>query len=479
MLGLLIIGTLAASISDTNAPDPPHPVVGGSEAHTCEFASTVAIFGEGGCSGTLIHPELVAYAGHCPVVEAAVFGENIESPQLTVPIVECARPDDYVPGSHTDYRVCRLEAPVADVPVTEPLVGCDRQRLAQGDAAFVVGFGRDTAGGPDIDGVVGRKRYLAATMSGFAYDGRLLRALPDAMSDSACYGDSGGSLLVQGHDGSWRLAGVTVAASCSETGNESDHASAVEMASFAESAFGLDVMPCYDDTMRWSPTAECARLLAVAPGSGGATWADGCAAAAAGASAGCGPAYGDPADTEPPVLTLVVDEDVALDVPISLVADVDDDWPIRTVTITVTEAQGTETGLDLVELSRPPWRVDNVILPIGAWTVTASAEDWSGNVATQEASVVVGGDDGSTTEGTNGTSGSSTGTADSEGDDGTTGGVETGTTTDTSGEDTGVAPQEDDSGSSAGCGCKAEHPGPSGAVGWASLALLLAVRRRR
>jgi len=57
--------------------EPSH-VYGGEPSATCNWPSTVFL---GGCSGTLIHPEVVMYAGHCgDVIPEVFFGEDFSNP---------------------------------------------------------------------------------------------------------------------------------------------------------------------------------------------------------------------------------------------------------------------------------------------------------------------------------------------------------------------------------------------------------------
>src|SRR5690606_20280045 len=45
------------------APESTPLIYGGQATETCEWPSTVSMAGN--CTGTLVHPEIVFYAGHC------------------------------------------------------------------------------------------------------------------------------------------------------------------------------------------------------------------------------------------------------------------------------------------------------------------------------------------------------------------------------------------------------------------------------
>ena len=60
------------------------PIYGGSKVKQCGWPTTVAL---GGCTGTLVHPELVIFAAHCMQGSSgpskATFGDNENSPAFS------------------------------------------------------------------------------------------------------------------------------------------------------------------------------------------------------------------------------------------------------------------------------------------------------------------------------------------------------------------------------------------------------------
>ena len=69
------------------------------------------------CSGTLVHPEIVVYAAHCPLALAVSFGEGSVGIGLArvVPVDHCMKKTDADVIGPDDYAYCKLAEPVTDV----------------------------------------------------------------------------------------------------------------------------------------------------------------------------------------------------------------------------------------------------------------------------------------------------------------------------------------------------------------------------
>ncbi len=460
---------LLALTGGYTVPTPePLPVIGGEVAEACEWPTTVLM---SGCSGTLVHPEIVLYAAHCPGANNVRFGT--EGDDRTVQTVSCAAAPEY-PATGFDYAYCRLAQPVTDVPIVPIMMGCERDQLEVGTRAWLVGFGNTTNGG----GGFGTKRWIEGEVAGFPADGKQIGVFYDDPDTGICNGDSGGSAFAQLDDGTWRLFGIasTVPGSC---GGSSQHIPAWAAAAWIEEETGLDITPCHDADGAWNPGPACGAFPTNPGGGNGLSWATGCGPGPVGEVAQtCGAPNGEPQDVEPPTLSFVspasgVHPGPEFETRIEL--DVTDDSGILDVSIAF--ADETQALFEA-----PPYAIPSVVFPEGTWEIVATARDWSGNVAEASVTLAVGeqaddssgGDDDSGAAETSGTGGGTSatttpGTTSGQGDgDGSTTDASDGPETDTS---TGGADEAD-----AGCGCTQR----SGAPGSLLLLLgLVALRRRR
>lgn len=117
------------------------PIYGGQLAATCQWPTTV-LLPSAGCSGTLVHPQIIITAAHCGTkISNAVLGEDQKKPARTLPIEYCKVFQGENGPSRTDYAFCKLKAPVTDVPIVPILMGCETQVLQKGQKVIVAGFG--------------------------------------------------------------------------------------------------------------------------------------------------------------------------------------------------------------------------------------------------------------------------------------------------------------------------------------------------
>lgn len=248
-------------------PTPTAPIYGGEIVADCGWPTTVEV---DGCTGTLVHPEIVITAAHCVLTPGANtpinFGENWSASARTV-TAQCQPHPEYNDGDSfgRDIAFCRLTTPVDDVPLVPVLMGCGTQALTGGQEVAVVGFGvaDDSAGD-------GPKRQVFTTINSMADD----EAFVGGGGKDSCQGDSGGPVYMPMADGSWRVFGITsYGGDCGGGGYYSLMHVGVP---WIEQTSGVDITPCHDANGDWNPGPSCGQAP-TAPHVGAGDWATGCA----------------------------------------------------------------------------------------------------------------------------------------------------------------------------------------------------------
>ncbi len=462
---------LAASLASTRAaadvdalqdraPDPD-AIYGGGPAPACAWPTTVSL---GGCTGTLVHPQVVIYAAHCGSISEVFFGDSIYEQGNTVYPELCEVYPGGGPGGGNDWAVCKLSEAVTDFAPTPPLMGCETEMLVEGQEVWLVGFGNTD------DGNFGVK-YQAQTTFGYIQNDE---AFVGGGGVDTCQGDSGGPVYIQLEDGSWRAFGITsYGDGCGGGGWYSMMHTGMQ---WFEDTTGVDITPCHDADGTWNPGPECTGF-ATSPGQGSGSWPACGGGEVSGPSASCGAPYGGGGDdTTPPTVSITRPTDgtelhsdpatgrAQVDVDISAA----DDFGVAKV----------ELAIDGTPLAQPdmgePWAFV-VNLEPGVYTLTAIATDFAGN-QTESAQVDVGVDeqppsgDGADAGESGDGDGSDAGSLDG-GDDGSEDGADDGGDVPRPALPQGFGLD----GAGDGCGCK----GGAGQGGAALLFVGLALARRR
>jgi MYXO-CTERM domain-containing protein len=240
------------------------------------------------CSGALIHPEVVVYAGHCGTNYSQIrFGDDNGS-GYTVATASCVRHPMWNGSfSEWDYAICTLAEPVADIAIVPPLMGCETDILVPNRPVVMVGWGRNTE-----NGGAGTKRAVDGVISSLMFSGNSIALDGAGPQQGLCPGDSGGPTYIQLDDGSWRQLGVHHAASPScefaDGGTDKRLYNAVD---WIESETGFDVTPCHDADGTWNPGPGCT-AFPLDPISGGTGWPTCPAGPLSGPSRTCGAGIG-------------------------------------------------------------------------------------------------------------------------------------------------------------------------------------------
>lgn len=386
----LVLGGLVACapLASEDRSRAAQHILSGDALEACDWPMVVALDRE--CSGVLVHPELVLFAGHCGAdLREALFGANSDEPVARATLERCAVHPDAKPGGRDDFGFCWLARPM-NLPLVPIATGCEVAEVEPAAEVTLVGFG--------LEGNFGRFGVKRQGRVRITEVGNVIST--EGGSVDGCEGDSGGPVFIRTSTGAWRLLAIQsagLADGC--VGSGGLHALAANALSWLELETGLDVSPCSDPLGAWGAGPRCTGFPtnpAHTLPSGGESTGDLCSAEAAlePPSSACGPAFSENApDARPPRLIIVApsadsliesDESGTAHVHVSI--DVDDAGSgVRSVSLTLSTPE-QNTLRRLREL--PPFDFD-FEAPIGVWQLTALATDHAGNAATSATSLVV------------------------------------------------------------------------------------------
>jgi hypothetical protein len=374
---------------------------GGHEPGSCDWPAVVAL--DLGCSGTLVHPEIVVYAAHCGQgVHEVSFGPNVDAPRLVVATDHCEAHPEAALGNGYDVAFCVLAEPVEHLPPLRIGAGCELDALRAATSATLVGFGLDRDAG-----LFGTKRSGEVLLSGVTGDPNAPADLVVAGGDvGSCAGDSGAPLVVDISAGARttsrqeRLIGVVSAADTAACSPATDHYSYLPpLLPWLESASGRDLTPCFDADGTWNPNPRCTESPSQLVSADAEPHAATCATVVnplAFAST-CGAAFPRErlADVTPPAVALSVplerevllpDDEVALELAVEVSAS-DADSGVARVRFELADDRGEVRAERRDEV--PPYRLERLRLPPGAWNLRAVARDHAQNESEARRSIVV------------------------------------------------------------------------------------------
>ncbi|MGH1342624.1 MAG: S1 family peptidase [Nannocystales bacterium] len=211
-MALLLLGTLLAFGLGGSSP-LPLPVVGGEPAPELAFEAVMEFENPliGGCTGTLVRPDLLLTAGHCFPEGTTLQALSVSRPpSLGGGLVEVesfgTHPDMCLTCDRDefDYGYIRFQEALA-VPPLEIITDQDLwdASLYKGAEVTVVGWGNV----PERGGLRGERWRVEVPIRGFTSTG--IEFIAGGDGKDSCGGDSGGPALVLGDDGTWKVAGVT------------------------------------------------------------------------------------------------------------------------------------------------------------------------------------------------------------------------------------------------------------------------------
>lgn len=257
---------LLGSTSELQAQTPAPPVFGGELSKDCAWPTVVLVHmfypekpeGQqyGLCTGTLVHPKVVIFASHCGDAIGVSVGQDRHAPKRIREFAKVGRNPEWKNHpkyTKVDWAYAVLKEPLEGAATIPIAYGCELDMVQkQGQDVRLVGYSDNGASGaaPDPDAFIQRwaKAKIAKIGGGVMIAG--------AQGVGVRSGDSGGPILTQLKDGTWRTVGIISRADGSAA------AVTKEMVQWLNKETGIDVVPCFDDDGKPTEGKACDELRA-------------------------------------------------------------------------------------------------------------------------------------------------------------------------------------------------------------------------
>lgn len=379
-VGGLMVPTRAGASVEPDAPQSR--IAHGERAGECALPAVVSLKMGNTCTGTLIHPQVILYAAHCRNLRRVILGENGRGPVITeikksVTHPEFSQSNSSGPkGAAIDWAVGVLEEPVKGVPVI-PLAYAgelDKHQKA-GQSVVLTGYGK-TEQGMSSTNLIWTSAKIEQVSNGSitTVKGR----------QNACSGDSGGPVLVQLEDGSWRVLGImtnlgpTLNDCGKDTGYNRMSQVRREMVEWLEKQTGFDLTPCYDADGKVDRSESCKNLFAGDLKAPSGSWSKNCADAKVVKEPKLLPVGGEeePKDkTDPKVEIKKLNQDsIKVGESIEIEVEASDDQELKEVSLYIDDKKVKSWKDEPYEFE---WKAKSA----GEVSIHATAEDKAGNKA--------------------------------------------------------------------------------------------------
>jgi hypothetical protein len=188
-------------------------VLGGSPT-TGTFRQCVAVASASGrftCSGVIIHRQWAVTSGHCTAPSRIFIGDKVIKGVMNDSLFNVIDAGEV--GVGRGARLLQIDGEIhPEVPIA---MVADHAKFAKNSPATIVGFGAAMPGGGG-----GVKRSGTVTIASDVDDVDLITVPPSA---DACFGDSGGPLIVEGANGEEVVYGLIDQALDGDCGNGTIH----------------------------------------------------------------------------------------------------------------------------------------------------------------------------------------------------------------------------------------------------------------